>query len=225
MFSRESATKAVFFKEAPQYQIVHMATHAFVDTTFDAFSGLILATTSDSTDDGMLMGYEIADLDLSCDLVTLSACETGGGKRIVGEGVLGLPRLLLGAGAQSVLMTLWKVDDKFTAKLMPLFYYKLFKEKQSKSEALSEAKRWILDKKIPEGNFYYQHPVYWAAFTLYGDPGMLSIASSPIAEKVFLFIALLLLGLGIIFFIRYGPTHGLRKFIHATIGAQKANPF
>ena len=68
------------------------------------------------------MGYEIADLDINCDLVNLSGCETGRGKIVAGEGVLGLPRLFLGVGANSVLMTHWKVDDKFSSELMPSFY-------------------------------------------------------------------------------------------------------
>jgi CHAT domain-containing protein/tetratricopeptide (TPR) repeat protein len=170
---REHAAKEAFLQEAPQYRIIHLATHAFVDTTFDAFSGLVLATGKDSTDDGMLLGYEISDLKLNCDLIALSACETGRGKVVAGEGVLGLPRLFLGAGAKSVLMTFWKVDDKFTSELMPVFYAHLLREKLPKADALNQAKRTMLGQKAKLGQAHYQHPFYWASFILFGDDGVI----------------------------------------------------
>ncbi|MFQ5752449.1 MAG: CHAT domain-containing protein [bacterium] len=171
IYEGENATKERFFKAASNQRVLHFATHAFADTTFDAFSGLVLAVSNDSTDDGMLMGYEISDLNLNCDLVTLSACETGRGKLVAGEGVLGLPRLFLGTGANTVLMTQWKVDDKFASELMPEFYKYYLKEGHSKIDALGEAKRNVLQRQDKGATGYYQHPFYWASFTLYGDPG------------------------------------------------------
>jgi CHAT domain-containing protein len=171
VFRQNQATKRVFMKEAPKHQILHIATHGIIDTTFEAFSGLVLAMEDDSTDDGCLMGYELSELNLDCDLVTLSACETGRGKLVSGEGILGLPRVLLGAGAKSVLMTLWKIDDRFTSELMAEFYRQFLKQGLSKADALAEAKRTVLSRNAAEGKMHYQHPLYWAAFTLYGDPG------------------------------------------------------
>jgi CHAT domain-containing protein len=167
------ATKSVLKTEITRNEIVHIATHGFVDSTFDAFSGLALALSSDSIDDGLFMGYEILDLEMNCDLVTLSACETGRGKLVAGEGVLGLPRLFLGAGAKTVLMTLWKIQDKFAFELMPGFYDYFLNQNLTKSGALSQAKRKIIQNKNRDdgSSVYYQHPFYWAAFTLYGDPG------------------------------------------------------
>jgi CHAT domain-containing protein len=101
--------------------------------------------------------------------VSLSACETGRGKIVAGEGILGLPRLFLGAGAKRVLMTHWKVDDKFTSELMPRFYDYFLNRKLSKAEALKEAKLSLIRQNKQEG-LNYQHPFYWAAFTLYGTP-------------------------------------------------------
>ena len=165
----DRATETSLFNEAPNKHFIHLATHGFVDISFDAFSGIVLATDDDSTSDGILSGYEIANLDLrKCDLITLSACETGRGEVVAGEGVLGLPRLFLGAGAKSVLMTLWKVDDRFTSKLMPIFYKNLFEKKLSKVEALSQAKRELIKKN--EKGIYYQHPFYWASFCMFGEP-------------------------------------------------------
>ncbi len=169
VYEHGQATEEKFFELAKNNQVIHLATHGFVDLTFDAFSGVVLAVENDSTNDGFLLGYEISDLDLDCDLLTLSACETGRGKVIAGEGVLGLPRLFFGAGANRVLMTLWRVDDKYTSELMPQFYRKLFKNRQSISTALADTKLELM--KSSNSDFYYQHPFFWAAFCLYGEPG------------------------------------------------------
>ncbi|MFQ5638413.1 MAG: CHAT domain-containing protein [bacterium] len=173
VFKGDQATKSRYLPEAAKYQVLHFATHAFVDTVFDAFSGVVLPVSADSTDDGLLMGYEISDLNLNCDLVTLSACETGQGKLVAGEGILGLPRLFFSAGAKSVLMTMWKANDKFASELMPQFYDYHLNKKLSKADALTKVKRTILKKYEPESEEgYYHHPVFWASFLLYGDPGM-----------------------------------------------------
>ncbi len=171
ILSRSNASESFFMQEASQYPLIHIATHAFVDTTFDSFSGLILAAGKDTTEDGILMGYEISALDLNCDLVVLSACETGRGKLVHGEGVLGLPRQFLAAGAETVLMSLWKVDDKFTSELMPAFYEHFLKGRQSKAEALSQAKLTLLNHPTTNSGVHYQHPLFWASFVLFGDPG------------------------------------------------------
>lgn len=171
VYKRKEASKEIFKRIAGEYDVLHFATHAFIDSAFDAFSGLVLAMGSDSTDDGLLMGYEISDLALDGELITLSACRTGQGQLVAGEGVMGLPRLFLGAGANSVLMTLWQVDDKFTSELMPRFYDYLFRRHMTKAAALAEAKRDLIDQYVGTDS-QYQHPFYWASFTLYGDPGL-----------------------------------------------------
>ncbi len=171
IFRRADATKQTLFQEAPRHDVVHFATHAFVDTTHDAFSGLVLSTSDDKEDDGILMGYEIADMELQADLVALSACETGRGKVVPGEGVLGLPRLFLGAGANTVLMTHWKVDDRFAADLMVDFYDHYLKQGLPKARALAAAKRRVLNTPLESGAANYRHPFYWASFAMYGEPG------------------------------------------------------
>ncbi len=171
IYSREAATKARWFREAPEYDILHFATHAFVDTVHDAFSGLVLSTSNDQEDDGLLMGYEIAKVKLNADLVALSACETGRGQVVAGEGVLGLPRLFLGAGANSVLMTHWKVDDRFAADLMVSFYDYYLNQGLPKAQALTAAKRSFLASTQKSDAVHYQHPLFWASFVMYGEPG------------------------------------------------------
>ncbi len=172
VYRREAATPGVLKEQVSRHGILHFATHAFADTIFDAFSGLVLALGEDTTDDGLLMGFEIADMRFDCDLVTLSACETGVGQRVAGEGVLGLPRLFLGAGARRVLMTHWKVGDRFSMELMPQFYDRFLNRDQSQAHALEEAKRFMLAQAKPEEGGHYRHPFFWAAFTLYGEPAL-----------------------------------------------------
>jgi len=154
--------------ELKKHQILHFATHSFIDTTFDAFSGLVLTKKPNTNNDGLLMGYEISDHNFNCNLVTLSACQTGCGKIVAGEGVLGLSRSFLSSGAQTVLMTLWKVDDKFTSELMPKFYNHFLNKKKSKSKSLRDAKIEMINESSQ--NNRYKHPFFWASFYLYGEP-------------------------------------------------------
>ncbi|MBN1482561.1 CHAT domain-containing protein [candidate division KSB1 bacterium] len=171
VFNRGDATEARIKKMASQYSILHIASHAFVDSTFDIFSGLALAEDKRKNNDGLLMGFEIANSDFSCDLVTLSACETGRGKLINGEGVLGLPRQFLASGTRSIIMSGWKVDDEFTADFMPRFYKNYIEMGFSKVQALNMAKRDVMNSKKKEKVYFYRHPFFWAAFNLYGDAG------------------------------------------------------
>lgn len=182
----EQATKSNFLKLAPNFQVLHLATHGFVDLSFDLFSGLVFAPQQDSADDGLFMGYEITDMKLPCELISLSACETGRGKVIAGEGVLGLPRLFLKAGAKAVLMTKWKVDDRFSSLLMPTFYRFLFEQEKSKDVALSRAKLELIDNSETIEGIHFQHPIFWAAFTLYGSPN--SIKVFPVRAMIILLV-------------------------------------
>jgi CHAT domain-containing protein len=121
-------------------------------------------TTQDSSEDGLLQVYEIFNLRLNADMVVLSACETGLGKQVRGEGVIGLTRAFLYAGTPSVVVSLWQVRDRSTAELMVQFYRHLAKGQRSKAEALKEAKLALI------GSKEFAHPHYWAPFILVGQP-------------------------------------------------------
>lgn len=116
----------------------------------------------EGVEDGILFAKEIANLDLrGMDLVTLSACETGLGD-ITGEGVFGLQRAFKKAGAQSILMSLWKVDDDATQLFMTRFYENYLSKKMTKSESLKDAQQYV---RTFDGGIY-KEPAYWAAFIL-----------------------------------------------------------
>jgi CHAT domain-containing protein/Tfp pilus assembly protein PilF len=143
------------------YQIIHFATHGFIDEQVPHRSALILTLDEDPAEDGFFQAREVFNLRLNSRLVVLSACQTGRGKLEKGEGVIGLYRSFLFAGAQTVLMSLWNINDKATAKFME-YFYKDLTQGLSKGKALQRAKIKML-------NSEYSHPFYWAAFVLNGE--------------------------------------------------------
>jgi CHAT domain-containing protein len=147
-----------------QYRYVHFAAHGVVDEENPGRSGIILSLDVSGKEDGILQMAEIMRLKLNADLVTLSACRTGLGKLVNGEGVLGLTRAFLYAGTRSVLASLWNVNDTATAELMTAFYQNLRRD-LSKDEALRRAKLQMLDGKHPA----WHHPYFWASFVLIGE--------------------------------------------------------
>ncbi len=146
-------------------QVLHFATHGFADEQFPLESGLALATPpagDKDRDNGILQAWEIFEsLRLDASLVTLSACQTGLGKELAGEGLLGLTWAFQYAGARSVLASLWEVDDAATAELMRLFYGHIGRG-VPKAEALRLAQVELLRRRPTAA------PYFWAAFQLMG---------------------------------------------------------
>lgn len=135
-------------------------------------SGLALAGANGrhgQADDGILTAYEAGALDLrGTELVVLSACETGVGAVDAGEGVHGLRRALVVAGAETQVMSLWQVDDRGTRDLMSAYYENLFSRGLGRGEALREAQRAMLSRAE------YKHPFFWASFISSGSTGPIS---------------------------------------------------
>ncbi len=143
-------------------QYIHFATHGLVNRTHPELSGLLLAQNSNSTEDGILYAGEIYALRLeNAELVTLSACETGLGKFSKGEGVIGLTRPFLYAGAENIMVSLWKVSDEATAQLMIEFNDQLLRGK-TKAESLRKTKLKLLNDKR------FNKPYYWSPFVIIG---------------------------------------------------------
>jgi CHAT domain-containing protein len=174
VFLGREATEERAKSSVPRARYVHFASHGTLDERFPLLSGLALSPDPEgagSRDNGLLQAWEILDqMRLTADLVTLSACNTGLGKEMGGEGLLGLTRAFLYAGARSVLASSWAVSDRSTARLMDRFYGHL-KAGQSRDVALQSAQRDLL--RAGRGRTFSTaspgHPFHWAAFQLAGD--------------------------------------------------------
>jgi CHAT domain-containing protein len=151
--------------ELAKYQYVHFATHGVLSLEHPELSGIALSMVDEKgrMQDGYLRLYEIYSLNLPAELVVLSACETGVGKQIRGEGLIALTRGFMYAGAKRVVASLWKVDDSATAALMAQFYKEMFSKGKRPSAALQAAQLEIAKQKR------WQHPYYWAGFVLQGE--------------------------------------------------------
>ncbi|MBO0722489.1 MAG: CHAT domain-containing protein, partial [Blastocatellia bacterium] len=148
-----------------QYRIVHFATHGLLNSEHPYLSGLVLSLVNEQgqPQDGFLRLPEIFNLRLPAELVVLSACQTGLGKEIKGEGLMGLTRGFMYAGAVRVIASLWQVDDVATAELMKRFYHLMLQEQMRPAAALRAAQ--IEMSKKPQ----WQSPYYWGAFVLQGE--------------------------------------------------------
>src|ERR1700752_4830866 len=144
------------------YRFIPFSTHGYVNEARPRFSGLLLSHSDSPQSDGVLSAYEIFNLKLKADLVVLSACETGLGKEVKGEGLMSLMRAFMYAGTPSVVVSLWNVNDESAADLMVRFYRHLQKGGLNKSEALRQAQLEMI-----EVNGF---PFFWAPFVLVGEP-------------------------------------------------------
>lgn len=144
------------------YSLIHFATHGVVDETDPELSRIFLQNSSGS-EDGNLFAGEIYNLEMDANLVTLSACQTGLGKISKGEGVIGLSRALVYAGAKNIMVSFWSVADESTSELMKDFYQKLLDNPNAGySESLRQAKLKLMK------NDKYNAPYYWGPFILIG---------------------------------------------------------
>ena len=159
--NRTTATRA----DLEDFRIVHFATHAVVNTRQPELSGVVLSLLNrkGQPEDGFLRLHEICDLRLGAELVVLSACQTGLGKDVRGEGLVGLTRAFMYAGAPRVVASLWQVDDLATAELMKRFYRGVFEAKLTPAAALRAAQRDLA------ASMRWNAPFFWGGFVLHGD--------------------------------------------------------
>lgn len=149
-----------------QYRIVHFATHAVLDDENPELSGIVLSLFDQNgqpQESGFLRLHDIYNLNLPVELVVLSACQTGLGKKVRGEGLIGLTRGFMYAGAPRVVTSLWKVDDEATAALMKLFYQGVLQKRLSPAAALRDAQVAMREQKR------WRSPYYWSGFVLQGE--------------------------------------------------------
>ncbi len=158
------ASEANFKAMAGDYRVLHLAMHALTDDEEPMLSKLLFTQTHDTLNDGYLNVYELYNMDLDADLVVLSACNTGYGKLIGGEGPMSLARAFRYAGCPAVVMSLWQAEDRSSARLMQTFFEGISRE-ENKSLALSQAKKTFLSHADP----VKAHPFYWANFVVIGN--------------------------------------------------------
>ncbi len=162
-FVGSTATEESFKKQTLQdFRYIHLATHAYISEESPGQSGILFADSENRQEDGTLYASEIYNLSLNAKLVVLSACKTGIGQIAEGEGIMSLSRAFQYAGAQNLLVSLWNVDDRATARLMTTFYEQHL-ENSSISSSMQTAKETIITEKR------YAHPKYWAPFIFIGQ--------------------------------------------------------
>src|SRR3989440_3138720 len=152
-------------RDVTNYRVVHVATHGLLDAERPQFTGVVLSLVGNKDNDGFLRTDEIFNLRMGAPLVMLSACETGLGKEKRGEGVIGLTRAFMYAGAPTVGVSLWSVADKSTAELMTDFYKRLLSPDKAASApgSMRDAQLAMISGKK------YSAPFYWAPFVLVGE--------------------------------------------------------
>jgi CHAT domain-containing protein/Tfp pilus assembly protein PilF len=160
---KQASEKNFKQSDLQEYKRVHFASHGLIDEEKPEFSALVLSSDDKGSEDGYLTMREVFDLKLNADLVVLSACKTGLGKELRGEGVTGISRAFFCAGTPSVLVSLWDVSDRSTADFMASFYRNMEVKNMNKSAALREARLQMIASKK------FSHPYYWAPFVLIGN--------------------------------------------------------
>jgi CHAT domain-containing protein len=148
-----------------RYRYVHFATHGYIDSERPDLSAVVLSLVDKNGDpqDGFLRAHDIYNLNLPAELVVLSACQTGLGKEVKGEGLVGLTRGFMYAGARRLVVSLWNVNDKATAELMRRFYRGMLLQKLTPAAALRQAQTQM------SHHPRWSSPYYWAAFVLQGE--------------------------------------------------------
>ncbi|WP_179830087.1 CHAT domain-containing protein [Spirosoma fluviale] len=192
----KSATKSQFLQLAEGYDVIHLAMHSRADEQ-NSNQNTLFFTPEKKQSNSHLDAYEVGGLQLNARMTVLSGCETGYGTYQVGEGVLSLARSFILAGSKSVVMSLWKAEDRASASIMDLFY-KGLADGLSKDEALRQAKLTYIDK----SDDLTGHPLFWSGIVVIGDASPLVLPK----HKILLWLSSLVLILLTILAWRHGKT-------------------
>jgi CHAT domain-containing protein/Tfp pilus assembly protein PilF len=162
----EANRDAALNPELGKYRFIHFATHGVLNSQYPELSGLVLSLVNREglEQDGVLWAHEVFNLHLPVEMVVLSGCRTGLGKAIRGEGLIGLTRGFMYAGAKRVVVSLWDISDEASAELMTQFYKGMFgKDRLRPPDALRAAQTAVMKDQR------WQAPYYWAAFVIQGE--------------------------------------------------------
>lgn len=196
-FKKAEALEEVYAKYCGDAQVVHFSTHGILNDRYPEYSYLAFTERPDSVENELLFVSEIYSQPIQSELVVLSACQTASGKLYRGEGLASIGQAFFQAGAESLVASLWNVDDKQAPGIMSDFYQHL-KLGQPKSMALWSAQNAYIAK----SSFLKAHPYYWAGFVSMGDPSTLTQSSFYSAKALIAFGVALLLIMGIVWFKR-----------------------
>ena len=193
LFENSEAKESVYKNESGKYDIIHLAMHTLVNEKDPMHSTLIFSRVNDSTEDGYLKTFEIYGIPLKAKMVVLSSCNTGTGQLNTGDGILSLARGFIYSGSQSVVMSMWEIEDKSGTEIVEMFYKNL-KRGYSKSVSLKKARIGFLKT----ADRLRSHPYFWSALVVYGNNKPLYYSNK---WKVFVVapVAVILLFLGFYF--------------------------
>ncbi len=164
LYVSDNARESVFKAEAGKYDIIHLAMHTYLNDQNPMTSAMIFSQDEDIPEDGLLNTYEVYGIPLRARMVVLSSCNTGSGTLSSGEGILSLARGFLYSGSQSVVMSMWEIEDRSGTDIVKMFYEDLLKGK-SKSRALKNARSVYLTN----ASQLKSHPYFWSSLVVYGD--------------------------------------------------------
>lgn len=188
-WSKEDANKQTFLRQAKEYDLLHLSMHSFMNDEDPELSSLVF---SDSDEDNELFISELYGMNLNAKLAVLSACNTGVGKVVTGEGMVSVNQAFTYAGVPSVVSSLWSAPDQATKELMTELYTNL-KKGNDKASALRKAKIKYLEKQSVES---LRHPFFWGSFVLHGSTESLNFGGSDIGGKTLFLLSGLLLMVG-----------------------------
>ncbi|MCX6255665.1 MAG: CHAT domain-containing protein, partial [Bacteroidia bacterium] len=186
LFENYEAKESVYKTEAGKYDIIHLAMHTLLNDKDPMYSTLIFSPENDTVNDRYLKTYEVYGILLKAKMVVLSSCNTGTGLLYSGEGILSLARGFIYSGSQSVVMSMWEIEDKSGTEIVKMFYDNL-KKGNSKSVALRKARIAYIKK----ADQLRSHPYFWSTLVIYGN-------NAPLYHSKFLIIATVTTGLIII---------------------------
>ncbi len=202
----KQATKETFLETMHENKILHLAMHAIVDNDNSNSSALAFTQTNDTDANNLLYSYEISNLNLNTPLAVLSACNTGNGQLMKGEGLVSLARSFVYAGCPSMVYALWSISDNSTSEFMQEFYENL-KQYMTIDKALQTAKNKYISMSDPR----YAHPHYWAAFVQSGKTQAIQIKMPHSFNKYRKMVLIIFISLIVISFIIFGSVRFYRK--------------
>ena len=163
IYKNKLATETIFKQNAKSFDILHFATHGFLNNQNPMYSALVLSSSAESKEDGLLEAWELLDMNLNADLAVLSACESGRGDASIGEGIVGLSWAFFVAGVPRIVASQWKVNSLGTSELMVEFHRQM---RLFPNNPIAKSLQTAMRNQLKKSN--RRHPFYWSGFISIG---------------------------------------------------------